>query len=74
MYESLAYDIYEYQKETNRETIVTALTYEDNADATVAHPIVAILSFLMNISNQGTVRVSRASSKSDNYGMIFNVL
>lgn len=62
MYESLAYEIYEYQKETNRDTVVTALTYEDNADATVSHPIVATLSFLMNISNQATVRISRASN------------
>jgi len=63
MPESLAYDIYEYQKAENRETVVVSITYGENTNASVAHPIVSTLSLLMNFSNNVTVRMCPVSSK-----------
>jgi len=64
MPESLAYDIYEYQKQENRETVVASVTYGDNADASVAHPIMSTLSLMMNFSNSATVRLCPVTSNS----------
>jgi len=57
MPEGLAYDLYEYQKQENRETVVATVIFNENEEASVAHPIVASLSFLMNWSNPAIVRL-----------------
>ncbi len=63
MPEGLAYDLYEYQKQENRETVVATVIFNENEEASVAHPIVACLSFLMNWSNPATVRLCPVGSK-----------
>lgn len=63
MPEGLAYDLYEYQKQENRETVVATVIFNENEEASVSHPIIASLSFLMNWSNPATVRLCPIASK-----------
>ncbi len=63
MPESLAYDIYEYQKQENRTTYVASIAFGDNANASVNHPLKSTISLLMNPTNNVTVRLTPVSSK-----------
>lgn len=63
MPESLTSDIYHYQDKSKKDTIAVSISYGDNAEASVAHPIVASLSLMMNLTNKVTVRLCPITSK-----------
>lgn len=60
--DALAGDIYEYQKETDRNTLLISIQYGDTANATTSSPVVSTLALLFNLTNSVTIKVSYATS------------